>query len=178
MEGIQAREKERSQDGVNLNIPALEEEEAPVADMRTSDQEARQGRQFTSPDALVDEPLADEAGRQVFPGQAERQGRQFTRERDSCSELVCPGVSGPVASAQECPAGQQEVCLEVLETECATASTTECRDYEETECELVPRETCITADVTTCTDTQFQVCLLYTSPSPRDLSTSRMPSSA
>ena len=25
---------------------------------------------------------------------------------------------------------------------------------------------------------QFQVCLLYTSPSPRDLSTSRMPSSA
>ena len=157
VEGIQAREKERSQDGVNLNIPALEEEEAPVADMRTSDQEARQGRQFTSPDDLVEEPLADEAGRQVFPGQVERQGRQFTRERDSCSELVCPGVSGPVASAQECPAGQQEVCLEVLETECATASTTECRDYEETECEVVPRETCITADVTTCTDTQFQV---------------------
>ena len=25
---------------------------------------------------------------------------------------------------------------------------------------------------------QFQLCLLYTSPSPRDLSTSRMPSSA
>ena len=28
------------------------------------------------------------------------------------------------------------------------------------------------------TDTQFSGCLLYTSPSPRDLSTSRMPSSA
>ena len=27
-------------------------------------------------------------------------------------------------------------------------------------------------------DTQFKNCLLYTSPSPRDLSTSRMPSSA
>ena len=27
-------------------------------------------------------------------------------------------------------------------------------------------------------DAQFKVCLLYTSPSPRDLSTSRMPSSA
>ena len=28
------------------------------------------------------------------------------------------------------------------------------------------------------TQTQYQSCLLYTSPSPRDLSTSRMPSSA
>ena len=27
-------------------------------------------------------------------------------------------------------------------------------------------------------DNQFKICLLYTSPSPRDLSTSRMPSSA
>ena len=30
----------------------------------------------------------------------------------------------------------------------------------------------------TITPTQLEVCLLYTSPSPRDLSTSRMPSSA
>ena len=33
-------------------------------------------------------------------------------------------------------------------------------------------------DMTTYEDQFFRVCLLYTSPSPRDLSTSRMPSSA
>ena len=33
-------------------------------------------------------------------------------------------------------------------------------------------------EVTSGTYLQFEICLLYTSPSPRDLSTSRMPSSA
>ena len=33
-------------------------------------------------------------------------------------------------------------------------------------------------NVTLLSDSQYQTCLLYTSPSPRDLSTSRMPSSA
>ena len=37
---------------------------------------------------------------------------------------------------------------------------------------------CIQDEVDEATEEQLKVCLLYTSPSPRDLSTSRMPSSA
>ena len=36
----------------------------------------------------------------------------------------------------------------------------------------------ITTILKNCINTRIKVCLLYTSPSPRDLSTSRMPSSA
>ena len=73
-------------------------------------------------------------------------------------ELACangPGQSGDGKSVLECPSGEEEVCIDVTETECSTTTSTECHDYEDVDCEIEQKEICIKADQTTCVDTEF-----------------------
>ena len=73
-------------------------------------------------------------------------------------ELACangPGQSGDGKSVLECPSGEEEVCIDVTETECSTTTSTECHDYQDVDCEIEQKEICIKADQTTCVDTEF-----------------------
>jgi len=73
-------------------------------------------------------------------------------------ELACangPGQSGDGKRVLECPSGEEEVCIDVTETECSTTTSTECHDYEDVDCEIEQKEICIKADRTTCVDTEF-----------------------
>lgn len=141
---------------------------------QTTEAEAkRTPRQFSSrlaPALLSPRPLSADA---EVAGQEEREGRQLllAGPRPVCSELVCVGAPGPVTSPLDCPAGQQEVCLEVTETECTTAAIEECRQYEETQCQAVPAQTCFQADQTTCTDTDFSTPCLEAGEQCRDVVT-------
>jgi len=81
---------------------------------------------------------------------------------DDCSvayELSCPtaGTYGDGNSLLDCPPGEQEICVDVIENECSTDYKKECRDVQETNCEIQNNEICIKADQTTCQDTPFTI---------------------
>ena len=61
-------------------------------------------------------------------------------------------------------------CVQYINVDCKMSSNSELASRELVICEMVSRElmSCV----------QYNICLLYTSPSPRDINSSRMPSSA
>ena len=83
-------------------------------------------------------------------------GKTLKQVRDVVNKGAKPAMAAPAMKKEE----------EELDTEATI-------EEEETSTEDVVAE-----EETTETVAEYDVCLLYTSPSPRDLSTSRMPSSA
>merc|ERR1712212_131990 len=107
-----------------------------------------------------------EEGESFGKQQEDREGKQLLilpspptptpAANPECKMLQCDSVEGPINDPADCPSGEKEICVEMLETECTTVTNQQCQDYQETECVVSPKEVCITADQTTCTDTEFE----------------------
>ena len=79
---------------------------------------------------------------------------------DGCAiayELQCANSidTGPANSLLDCPGGEEEICVDVTETQCSTTTKSECLDLVETDCVVQQNEVCIKADQTSCVDTDF-----------------------